>query len=301
MSGSIGGVVASHNTYGDYFRFRKKPVNRRTPGQTDQRLALQIVSQSWRTQDPSTQSLYTGTSQTKTSKKGFVVNLTGQGLWMHLNLMRQRIGLPLITIPPVTPDPVIVTAPTVTATTGVPGAYSITFGADAWNATGGGVIVSVSAPYGPGVTFVNKFTDLLQLAIPGTSPIVGNLPFALGLGSRVKFRFHVSAPDGRQSTFIYVDLAAVGTIIAVTLSYSTSNGGVLRFSSPVTAINVPDAGVTMDALPTTGTTQLAPDTVQFVTGTPTAPGDAWAIAGVPVAVLPPPGATIGTPQSGTFP
>jgi hypothetical protein len=203
LSGHIGGVVASHNTYGPYFRQRVRPVNRRTPAMQAQRTAIAQVSQIWRSLDPSVQAAWTAATVTKTSRKGDRVALTGSAAWMYVNVLRQRIGLPLIYSPPSDPTPSPFTAETF-AMSGY-NTFAISFAADPWNGSGGGLIMSAALLTSNGKSFASPSNAVATLLGPQSNPVSVTLPFAVPIGARVRVQFHASGPDGRQSTYVSAD------------------------------------------------------------------------------------------------
>jgi hypothetical protein len=208
LSGHLGGVVGSHNTYGVYFRRRAHPVNPMTAGQIAQRTALQVVSQSWRELDAAVQEAWKNAQYSKVSRKGFPITLTGQGFWMYVNLLRQRCGLDLVQNPPVIVTPSITTAPAMTLT--APSALSITWsGTDSWDALGGAVIVSAGGPLSSGVSYWQRFSTVGTSKGPTTPPVAYVLPFAVVAGDRVRVRYHATDPDGVQSVPVDVDVTAV--------------------------------------------------------------------------------------------
>lgn len=203
LSGKLGGIVASHNTYGSYFKKLVKPVNKKTAAQQSQRQAVAFVSQSYRQLNPTVQSSFVSTQQVHTSRKGAKVVMTGQAAFMQLNTMRQRLGLPIITSPVTNPDPVTMTPPAVTFTSATQ--VSITFSADAWNASDGGVIVSGAILTSSGISYKAPVNAVALLPNPGADAVAVTLPFAVPIGGRVRLSFHATAPDGRQTTYVTVD------------------------------------------------------------------------------------------------
>lgn len=203
-SGKLGGVVASRNTYGSYFRRLVKPAQPSTPGQQAQRIAFASVSQRWRTLQPGQQQLWINSAPQAVivSKTGNPVIPTGQAYWMWCNVLRQRLGLDLVFTPPLTTElPAIhglgvsVNGATVT----------VAFDSDdEWDAPGGGMLLSISPPIQPGVRFMEQYTPLGQILgtdadQPGTFP----LPFAVVPGALYKLRASASTPDGRRSKVTY--------------------------------------------------------------------------------------------------
>jgi len=203
LAGKMGGIVASHNTYGPYLRSLVKPVNQKTQAQQSQRRAVSAVSQSWRTLGTPDQAAWAAAQVTKTSRKGEKVTLSGQAAYMSVNTMRSRAGATILISPPSTPGAATLTPPTITfasATT-----VTITFTADPWNASGGAVVISAALLTSSGKSFASASRAVATLTNPGTAPITVTLPFAVPIGARVRLEFHASEPGGRVSTYESVD------------------------------------------------------------------------------------------------
>jgi hypothetical protein len=283
LSGHIGGVVASHNTYGPYFRQRVRPVNKRTPAMQAQRAAIAQVSQIWRSLDPSVQSAWTAATVTKTSRKGDRVALTGSAAWMYVNVLRQRIGLPLIYSPPSDPTPSPFTAETF-AMSGY-NTFAISFAADPWNSTGGGIIMSAALLTSNGKSFASPSNAVKTLLGPQTNPVSVTLPFAVPIGARVRVQFHATGPDGRQSTYVSADAenpsypppvpAGVG-VISVTAVSSTQ--AVWHLDQPIIGAANP-AYLLINGNPAAGPVATLPgnDVLATYTG-PITVGQAWTVS-----------------------
>ncbi len=103
-SGSMGGVVASHNRGGQYFRRRATPVNPMTSFQSEVRAQLAGLSSGWRnlTDEQRLAWEQAATSYTTVNSLGSSVQLTGQQLYIRAN---QRLALyspsNVMTTPPV--------------------------------------------------------------------------------------------------------------------------------------------------------------------------------------------------------
>jgi len=295
MSGSVGGVTASHNTYGSYFRKKVKPVNPKSPGMAIQRAAFGAASQAWRTLPTATQLLWVAAAPTlpKISKSGNRVILTGQALFMSVNTLPLKAGAPLITLPPSSSTAAGLTAPTVSIdNTGV---VTITFAADDWNVANGVVDVSISPPISGGRNFIGQFNSLATFKNPGTSPVTATPGFLIPPGSNVQLNFIAETPDGRKSQTVNVPVtsaAAGGTITIVSVA---SSGALITFSAPV---NVTAGDILLRN--TTGSNNLV--AVSNTTGTTTTfsgtgvGGDAWNTSTTDPAIA----AQLLIPQSGTI-
>lgn len=103
-SGSMGGVVASHNRGGQYFRRRATPVNPSSTYQAEVRAQLAGLSSGWRALTDEQRLAWdsAATSYVTVNSLGSSVQLTGQQLYIRAN-QRLAIYLPasMITVPPV--------------------------------------------------------------------------------------------------------------------------------------------------------------------------------------------------------
>ena len=210
LSGHIGGIVASHNTYGPYFRQRVRPVNAKTTAQRAQRSAVAKASQQWRGLDPSVHSAWNAAHVVKTSRKGDKVTLTGQAAWMFVNTIRARAGLYPINAPPTSPNVPILSAPSMTFTAADAVDMDVQL-AEPWNASDGWLVVSGSLSCSPGIAYRPADRAIAIILGPKIStPIAVPLPFAVPIGGKLRVTLHSGIPDGRQSP--YVDAQEVNLI-----------------------------------------------------------------------------------------
>lgn len=296
LSGHVGGVVASHNTYGPYFRQRVRPVNKKTPAMQAQRSAIAAVSQLWRQLPTTVQASWTAATIVHKSRKGDSVALTGHAAFMQLNTLRQRIGVPLLTTAPTDPTPSILTPPAVAFTSA--SAVTVTFAADTWNAADGGVIVSCALLTSTGVTFKGPQLACATLVNPGTSAVAVTLPFAVPVGGRLRLTFHATGPDGRLSTYVTTDTTNTAfappiltPLLVVSVASQLGNQAVWTFNGPVTSAIAGQLLVL--GVGGTGYFLGGPDTVVVTYATGPVTGDAWSISSTS-ATTPP----CASPQSG---
>jgi len=203
LSGHLGGIVASHNTYGPYFRQRVRPVNAKSTAQQAQRAAVALIAKLWSELDPTVRSAWIAASVVKTSRKGDKVTLTGQAAWMYVNILRQRAGLGLINAPPSGSSTITLTAPVVTLTSAT--AANIQFAGDSWNAPQGAVAISGGLLTSSGKSYLVPPRAVEIHANPGTSPYSVMLPFAVPINAKVRLQFHATDPAGYQTTYKTVD------------------------------------------------------------------------------------------------
>jgi hypothetical protein len=299
LSGHIGGVVASHNTYASYFRQRKHPVNRKTAPQQEQRLALQILSSSWRALDPGVQAAWTAAKLTKKSRSGNVVTLSGQAAWMYVNLLRQRIGLALIELPPSSSEAITFTPPTVEFV--APDQLKVTFAlTDEWNAEGGGVIISGSAPLGPGVQYCQSFGAVGSALYPQDVEQDFTYPFAVPGSRTLRLRFHCTGPDGRQTLAYDLDVVTPATAtLVVNVQKIDGTHALWVFDGVVTADGAADTALMVDDTSPSATAQAGVNSVECTyADSHVDTGKPWSIGTLPTHVTATP--AVGVPQSGVI-
>jgi hypothetical protein len=300
LSGHIGGVVASHNTYGPYLRQRVKPVNKKTPAQQAQRAAIAAISQTWRTLDPTVQASWVAASVTKTSKKGDKVVLTGAAAFQFVNTLRFRLGLTLVTSPPSGTTTPTLTPPSIAIT----GAYtlSLTLAADAWNANGGGLIISAGLLTSNGRSYSTPSVAVTGLLGPQTIPVTVNLPFSIPIGARARLLFHATDPDGRQSTYQTVDVlnpsfppAPIPPLTALEVTLIGLNTYLWRFDRAMTKTTGADPHLIVDGDTTGVSVSVGPALLSVVYTTASSATVPWSIDAQPTSITDP----VLVPQSGT--
>lgn len=216
-SGSIGGLTASHNKGGNYFRARVTPTDPATAFQTVVRAAHASLVNFWNdvlTQAERDAWAVYATNTPLTDAFGDPRTVTGLNMYVRGNVSRIQNGLPRVDSAPTvfslgefTLTSIAVTQPTQQ--------IAITFEAtDAWaNEDDSGMLVYVSRPQNPGKSF---FKGPYRLAgdiqgdatTPPTSPETLALPFAVVPGQRIFAKIRVSRADGRLSF-----IQRIGTIV----------------------------------------------------------------------------------------
>jgi hypothetical protein len=303
LSGKLGGIVASHNTYGSYFRKLVRPVNKKTTAQQAQRSAIAAISSSWRNLDPTVQATWIAAAIVKTSRKGDRVNLSGQAAYMYVNVLRFRLGLSIIGSPPAgTGLAPVLTPPTLSLTAS--DSVDITFGAtDTWNATDGGVILSGALLTSRGKSFASPALAIAGIADPGSGPVTVPLPLAIPIGGRLRIDFHATAPDGSQTTYVSADVANPSfpvppSIVPHVLSVTHVGGHTYlwRFSGLLGAITSgPDANLIVEADTALTESTIGVNDLLVVYTSANADNAAWSIPAQPTSIANP----IIIPQSGT--
>lgn len=207
MSGKLGGIVASHNSGGQYFRALAIPVNPATAAQTAVRNAFLSSGAAWvndlSDQERDDWNAY-ATALGSTNPLGDPIDPGGKGLYQGFSTPRLRNSLVMPTAAPVVIARPGFTTPTLTGFDLPNQEADIGFdNTDAWaNETGGAMLVYISPPR---ATSINFFKGPYRLAgtILGdpvtapTSPAPIPLPFTIAATQRVFFRFRITLADGR--------------------------------------------------------------------------------------------------------
>lgn len=204
MSGSLNGVVASHNRFGPYLRQRSIPVNTNTSRQGTVRNNLSLLVGRWTT---------TLTALQRSGWQNYALNvpvggqiLTGQNMYIRCNASRLQGGFSVVDDAPAIfdsgdPD----TALTLTATGSTDG-LSIAFDDSLpwYNEAGGGVLIYVGLPVNATRNFFNGpwrfFSSIVGATpTPPTSPLTGTSPWAIDVGQLLNAYARVTRADGRLS------------------------------------------------------------------------------------------------------
>lgn len=205
-SGSVGGITASRNRYGQYMRVRAVPVNPNTAQQQDVRGAFLDATTRWALLTEAQRTAWSVYAQNTPvlNKLGASVVLSGNAMYVRCNAPRIQFGLS-----PVDAGPTTFGMPTYTAEVATLLAAgqvgSVTFdNADTWAiTTGGALAVFLSRPFGPGINFFAGPYQLSTIVLgdtgtPPTSPAaVTPLPFPITIGQKVGWRIRTTDADGR--------------------------------------------------------------------------------------------------------
>lgn len=205
-SGSIGGLTASHNRGGMYFRGRSMPTNPNTLQQQAVRNAVTQLSTRW------------GNELTEAQRQGWAEYaaqvtvrdilgderlLTALQWYVACNSLRLQASVAIVDAAPTvyTMDTCSVCTPTATAPSGMSLAYN---NADAWaNEVGGYLLAWASRPTMPTVNaFKGPYRYMGKVAgagTPPTSPATMTLPFVVAATQRVHIAYRSIRADGRIS------------------------------------------------------------------------------------------------------
>lgn len=208
MSGSAGGITASRNRGGTYFRQRATPTN---PGSTYQDLVRQILGQ--------LTSLWTNTLDEAAriawdtyadavrlpDRLGEPRNVGGIAQYIRTNVPRVQAGLDRIDVAPPTMNLGDFTLPTIASIT-APTALSLNFETtDDWvGEDGAAMLIFGSRGMSAAINYFKgpyRFAGMVEgdSGTPPTSPAAIVLPFALVAGQKCGIKYAVTRADGRLS------------------------------------------------------------------------------------------------------
>lgn len=207
LSGSVGGIVASHNRGGAYFRNRAIPVNPNTSFQQVVRGLMSSLSSLWLNLLTQIQrdawDLY-AENVLIPDTLGEPRNVGGLGMYVRSNLPRIQAVLARVDDAPSIFNLGDYTAPTITSITAATSIMLLAFDdTDAWaNEDAAALNVYTSRPQNPSVNFFKgpyRFAgQVLGDAItPPTSPASITIAFPSVAGQKVFTRVNVTRSDGR--------------------------------------------------------------------------------------------------------
>lgn len=208
-SGSMGGMTASHNRFGSYWRSRTTPVNPNTQRQNKIRSAVQFLAPRWSEVLTALQraawEVY-ATAITRTGSLGQQIKLTGYNMYMRSNVIRNQSDLSIVEDAPI--ELTLAPAdPTMVGTIDEANQeISIAFddSLDWVGQSGGHLLVFMSIPVAAGRTFIGGPWRLAGTidgddTTPPTSPETLPAPFPVGTGQVIAIRARISEVDGRLS------------------------------------------------------------------------------------------------------
>lgn len=206
-SGSIGGLTASRNKGGPYFRMRAIPVNPSTGPQVAVRLAMADLSNAWVT--TLTQLQRDGWDQYAlnvplVNALGQARTVTGLNQFVRSNTPRLQVGLAQVDDAPViftiggfTPVSIVVSNAAQTVAT----SFEVT---DDWvEEDGSAMLIQGSRLQNESINFFKgpyqSIPPILGAVIPETSPVVQAVPFPVSSLQKYFGRYRVTRADGRLS------------------------------------------------------------------------------------------------------
>ncbi len=219
LSGSVGGIVASHNRGGAYFRNRSIPVNPSTVFQTAVRNAVSQLSTAWGedlTQVQRDQWDAYAAAVSVIDAIGQSIFLTGQQMYIRSNVPALQTGIPRQDDGPTILDLGTFTAPSIVSITAATSVLSLAFtNTDAWaGEDDSAMLVYVSRGHSATRRFPKvsmRFAGRIDgdgIVAP-LSPAAITIPFAVVAGQRVFTQGRVIRTDGRLSTLWRAEILAV--------------------------------------------------------------------------------------------
>jgi hypothetical protein len=208
-SGSIGGLTASHNRGGQYFRARTVPVQPVSNYREAVKGALSSLAAIWQSVLTKAQraawDLYAA-SVPLTDRLGDARYATGLNHYLRSNVPRIQAGSPLARVDDGPTEFLLPLLTPLTFTADVSdGELSVAFtNTDEWaTAVGGALLLYVSPPRGPSINYFKgpyRYAGrILGAAEAPVSPQKVNLPFPVTTGDRVFIRARAITADGRLS------------------------------------------------------------------------------------------------------
>lgn len=212
-SGSLGGIVFSHNRAGAYMRNRATPVNPNTVYQQEVRSIMGALAAYWGETLTESQraawDLY-AYNVPMINRVGDPINVGGIGMFMRTNVPALQTGAgggAIIATAPSIFNLGSWTPPEIAAITAATEAISLTFDdTDAWaNEDDSDMVVFVSRPMSPAINYFKgpyRFAGLIEgdAITPPTSPANITSPFELEVGQKLFIRAAVLRADGRYSS-----------------------------------------------------------------------------------------------------
>jgi hypothetical protein len=211
LSGSLGGIVASHNAGGAYFRARTTPVNPNTTFQQVVRAAFANLASIWTGTLTQAQrdawDVYADNVKV-TNRIGEQVNISGIAHFTRSNVARIQFGHARVDDGPTEFNlggMAIVSLDTYSGATQTGNFNFNTSGlSDPWaNEAGGFMFLFLSRPQNPGINYFRgpyrAIASVTGDPVPPVSPSVTGVPFAITEGQRLFGRAIASTADGRLS------------------------------------------------------------------------------------------------------
>ena len=212
LSGKVGGIVASHNAGGAYFRAATIPTNPNTPQQQAVRNAVAQLSNQWNNALTVAQraewDVYAD-NVSLTNRIGEQMKVSGMAMFVRSNVARIQTNTPTVLDGPPVFNLGDYTPPTLTNASEATQTVDLNFfvGAvtDAWaNEVGGFMFVYVSRPQNPSINFFRgPYRVTFKITgdpVAPISPQTVGVPFPITAGQRLFGRAVTCRADGRYAT-----------------------------------------------------------------------------------------------------
>ena len=206
-SGSIGGMTASRNRGGQYFRARAVPVNPNSPQQQAIRGFVATLTSLWNgTLTPAQRDTWDqyALNVPLPDRLGEPRNVGGLAMYVRSNVPRLQAALPRVDTGPAIFNLGEFTNPAFSTFAAATDDFAVTFQADDdWaNEDDAAMLLLGSRPTNPTINFFKgpyRFADLIagDAITPPISPATIVNPFGFEVGQRVFVQMRVSRADGR--------------------------------------------------------------------------------------------------------
>ncbi len=210
LSGSVGGITASRNRGGAYFRNRGIPIQPNTPEQQAIKAAMSQTVARWNNSLTTIQRDGWDTYAFNVpliDPLGEPRNVGGLGMYNRSNIPRIQNGLAIVDDAPTVFNLGDYTAPSIASIDAATDILSLAFtvGDDWVDEDEAAMVVYISRPQSVGKNFFKGPYRLAAQILgdsgtPPTSPAAINLPFPVAAGNKVFTRVRVMRADGRLSS-----------------------------------------------------------------------------------------------------
>lgn len=221
LSGKVGGVVASHNKGGAYFRAAVIPTNPNSPQQQAVRNAVSLLSGMWNDALTVAQrnawDVYAA-NVTITNRIGEQINISGLAHYVRSNVSRLQFGHARVDDGPSVFNLGSHQAPSLTNASAGAQTVDLNFTVspltDPWaNEVGGFLLLFLSRPQNQSINFFRgpyrATGSVTGDPIPPVSPSTFAVPFAIAAGQTLFGRAVSTLADGRYSTSSFMQLVTV--------------------------------------------------------------------------------------------
>lgn len=221
LSGKVGGIVASHNAGGAYFRAATIPTNPNSPQQQVVRGAVTQLTGQWTSALTAAQraawDLYAFNTKV-TNRIGEQVNISGLAMFVRCNVVRVQAGVAAILDGPTTFNLSFHSLTGYNTWSQATQTGNFTFDTapltDSWaNEVGGFIFTFTSRPQNPSINYFRgpyrQSGGITGDPVPPVSPAVITSPFPFVTGQKIFGRSVSVTADGRASTPRFFETLAV--------------------------------------------------------------------------------------------
>ncbi len=221
LSGKLGGIVASHNAGGAYFRVATIPTNPNSPQQAVVRAAVTQLSNMWVSSlTPAQRAAWNvyASNVKVTNRIGEQVNISGLAMFVRCNVVRVQAGAAPVSEGPTVFNLSFHSITGLNTWSEATQQGNLTFGntplTDGWaNEVGGFLFVFISRPQNPSINYFKgpyrQSGGEVGDPVPPESPGVFTAPFPFVEGQKIFGRTVSVTADGRASPPTFMETTAV--------------------------------------------------------------------------------------------